>query len=655
MSPPPLLLNSPPLPRLIPSPLFSAPSSYSFPSFQSPIPLLRCRRPRPRPRPRRRCFLSSALPAADHHLLQALVSSSGNSHLPAVRSYEGDLSCLTLTGAVSFDQALTAAAADGGSAAEEHLSSGVSTMVVETVFPGSPDEHSTVSTRLFLPAKNVKEKAKQLRNTFSADFLSENSTMSKNILAMTFRQVVLENLWSFRLVLFCPGTKRDMNDLAKPREAVTKFSVSSSNERFLSSLAEAVCSCVIENTQKFHLGKLGGLASNNVFGWFQKPQSICSADSSIFITRLTEGEIVKNAKKQMQNFNLLQGNSSEGDRKLKHRWWPPPNSKRLEKLGGPGFVDWTNEFIPAYRLQIDANIYNDAKLEGWQEVNENRWEVLLTHFQMVELGNILDMYYEDRYTLPEKQLSCGLISESLNITKNNSSLLKTIFAIVAGGCIVVLVGIVAQVCWPNLLKDKKASEGNTFVSSSESYCCHLHSIDAVELEAFCISVVKKIQDALGWPGEITADANIGAWIGVLPGYLKNKNLVVHSASGDREEDNSSSGENIIHAELPTSTASHLITDNSDTQTDLLDIASFQVVLSGDGKIVGFQPTSRTAVNHWGSNPLAKILYDGQKLSPGLLEPKLNIPLPSGVILIELLMSVKPESSFALARPVQQIH
>ncbi|XP_072982485.1 uncharacterized protein [Typha latifolia] len=616
MSPPPLLLYSPPLPRLIPSPLFSPPSSYSFPSFQSPIPLLHCRRPRPRPR--RRCFLSSAIPAADHHLLQALVSSSDNSHLPAVRSYEGDLSCLTLTGAVSYDQALTAAAADGGSAAEEHLSSGASAMVVETVFPGSPDEHSTVSTRLFLPAKNVKEKAKQLRNTFSADFLSENSTMSKNILAMTFRQVVLENLWSFSLVLFCPGTKRDMNDLTKPREAVTKFSVSSSDERFLSSLAEAVCSCVIENTQKSHLGKLGGLASNNAFGWFQKPQSICSADSSIFITRLSEGEIVKNARKQMQNFNLLQGNSSEGDRKLKHRWWLPPNSKRLEKLGGPGFVDWTNEFITAYRLQIDANIYNDAKLEGWQEVNENRWEVLLTHFQM-------------------------------------SSLLKTIFAILAGGCIVVLVGIVAQVCWPNLLKDKKASEGNTFVSSSESYCCHLHSIDAVELEAFCISVVKKIQDALGWPGEITADANIGAWIGVLPGYLKNKNLVVHSASGDREEDNSSSGENIIHAELPTSTASHLITDNSDTQTNLLDIASFQVVLSGDGKIVGFQPTSRTAVNHWGSNPLAKILYDGQKLSPGLLEPKLNIPLPSGVILIELLMSVNSESSFALARPVQQIH
>lgn len=42
----------------------------------------------------------------------------------------------------------------------------------------------------------------------------------------------------------------------------------------------------------------------------------------------------------------------------------------------------------------------------------------------------------------------------------------------------------------------------------------------------------------------------------------------------------------------------------------------QVVLSEDGKIVGFQPTSRVAVNQWAANPLAKELYGGRKLSPG---------------------------------------
>lgn len=48
----------------------------------------------------------------------------------------------------------------------------------------------------------------------------------------------------------------------------------------------------------------------------------------------------------------------------------------------------------------------------------------------------------------------------------------------------------------------------------------------------------------------------------------------------------------------------------------------QVVMSGDGKIIGFQPTNRVAVNNWVSNPLAKELYEGQKLSPGKLSHEL---------------------------------
>lgn len=45
----------------------------------------------------------------------------------------------------------------------------------------------------------------------------------------------------------------------------------------------------------------------------------------------------------------------------------------------------------------------------------------------------------------------------------------------------------------------------------------------------------------------------------------------------------------------------------------------QVVLSTEGKIVGFQPTSLVAVNHWSANPLAKELYGGKELSPGMYQ------------------------------------
>lgn len=41
---------------------------------------------------------------------------------------------------------------------------------------------------------------------------------SKNILAMTFKQVVLQQLWSLELTLFRPGNERDLDNLENQRE-----------------------------------------------------------------------------------------------------------------------------------------------------------------------------------------------------------------------------------------------------------------------------------------------------------------------------------------------------------------------------------------------------------------------------------------------------
>lgn len=67
-----------------------------------------------------------------------------------MRTFENDLARLTVVGAVNFEQALTAAAVDGGVVADEYLSSGKPAMIVETMLPGRPDERSTVSTRLVM-------------------------------------------------------------------------------------------------------------------------------------------------------------------------------------------------------------------------------------------------------------------------------------------------------------------------------------------------------------------------------------------------------------------------------------------------------------------------------------------------------------------------
>ncbi|XP_058095760.1 uncharacterized protein LOC131241108 isoform X2 [Magnolia sinica] len=605
----------------------------------------------------------NALPTTDQEILDSITGSNGGSaigeaevkNLPSVRSYESDLARLTVIGDVRFEQALTAAAADGGDAAEEHIASGMSTMVVETVFPGNSDERSTVSTRLFLPAKRVKEKARELRSTLTADILS--STTSRNILAMTFRQVVLQHLWSFELAVFSPGTERNMEDLANPREVPACFTLSSSDGSVLSALAEAVCLCSLESTETDFLESTQGMASYKMFPWFRKRKRTTSSDSSVHIYKIPQDQIVENAENLVENFNFVKGIYRLREKKPKDRWWASPTYSRLEKIGGPEFSTWTNEYIPSYRLQIDADKFENVKFEGWQKSPDNRWEVLLTHFQMVGLAKILDLYYEDLYTLPNKQLSSGLVSEisKLSKSKRSSSSLRMLSITFAGGCFLVAIGILAQLCKPHLFKARKSPADHYVISSSEIDGCQYQSVEAPELEALCISIVKKIQDDLGWHGDVMTDRDVGAWTGELPSYLtrdSNVDLVhgVVSTSGDAAT-TSSASDVPTHADLSDSVASSYNSGSDLQMATAQDIASYQVVLSRDGEVIGFQPTSRIAVNHWASNPLAKALYKGRKLSPGFLEPGITIHQPNDAIQLELLMSINPQFQFALVRPV----
>ncbi|KAL5576660.1 hypothetical protein UlMin_018359 [Ulmus minor] len=410
----------------------------------------------------------NGVPGTEQEFLRA-VAESDEKGLPCVRTYENDLTKLTLIGAVDFEQALTAAAADGGEAAEEHIDAGLAAMVVETLYPGPSGQNSTVSTRLFLPAGKVIEKARRLRRSFTEDMRS--GTTSKNILAMTFRQVVLQQLWNFELAILKPGTEMNMEDLENPRE--------------------------------------------------------------------------------------------------------------------------------------------------------------------VGLANVIDMFYEDLFTLPKKELSCGVIGNFANLPnkKRSSLLLKMLSVTFASGILIIAISALGQLVLPRLKVARYNWKSKSLPSSGVESVLH-QSLEAAELEALCSSVVKKIKDALGWPGDIVTERYVGVWTGKLPNYLR-----IAGEDGSDIEDISTIASQSDNIDEEIKSSAH-------------DIASYQVVLSLDGKIVGFQPTSRVAVNQWAANPLAKELYGGRKLSPGLIEPGLKVHQPNGVVVIELLMSTKPETCFALARSSQ---
>ncbi|KAG8634541.1 hypothetical protein MANES_17G051000v8, partial [Manihot esculenta] len=620
----PLLLISPPshsLSSRTAIPIFSLPI-LPVPSSRNPFPALFCTSPK-----------STQQQQEEEALLQ-FVAESKLKTLPCVRTFENDLARLSLVGAVGFEQALTAAAADGGRAAAEHIDSGQPTMVVETIFPGPEDEHATISTRLFLPAEKVKEKAGKLRRSYTEDIFS--GATSQNILAMTFRQVVLQELWNFELVVLRPGTERNMEDLQNPREQVpASLFLRSSNKEVISVLAEAVCIAALQNTERHYLDDFLGKASSGIFRWFQKPERIVSKDSAVVIYKLFEDEIVENAKSLLENFKSTKKNFRRIKMRNKYSWWTLVAHSKLEKIGGPNFSAWTSEYVPAYRLQIDADKVRDVKLEGWRSSAENRWEVLLTHSQMTGLAEVLDMYYEDIYTLPDKELSCHAITSFTNFSnkKRRSSLLNILSVSLASGIFLIAISALRQFCFPHMRKGEMYAQEHRSLPSSEIKFAVNESLDPEKLQEICILIIKKIKDGFGWPDNITTETDSGAWIGDVPKYLK----VMGRSESNRED---------------SSTCAPELKIDEDMKSSAQDVASYQVVCSTDGKIVGFQPTSRVGVNHWAANPLARELYGGRRLSPGFVERGHKIHLPNEIVVIELLMSVNSDAYFALARPAR---
>ncbi|TVU33696.1 hypothetical protein EJB05_25529, partial [Eragrostis curvula] len=563
--PSPCLLLRPPL----------AFSSSRLPVFPSPKTLHLSRAPRLRPL--RLPAAARRPPSASGRSGEARLADD-DGFIPIARCYEGHLARLELSGAARREQAVAAAAAaDGGAAAEAHLAACSDAMAIEAFLPVA-DGGSAASTRVILQAKEVEDKASKIKKQLGSDFFTENEPDTESALAMAFKQVVMHRLSNFQVEVFSPGSERDLHDLGRPQKVSVDFSISSSDEKFLSSLAEAIFSCVIEDARNDYLGGTKGSS-------FQKRQLSCSIDSSVCIHRISEAEVVKNAKKCLESFNLAK--SSNKVHKSKNGWWSAPNYESLAKLGGTEFVLWVNEYIPTYKLQINVKAFDNMILEGRHELENACWEVLLSHFQLAELGNVLDMYFEDQFTLPGKTFHPHWNSGPSKIKKNNGYL-KNLYPLFAGSCIVLLVSIIAQLCWPRSLRDKRLSHA----SLSQSYCSDIHYLDESEIQDYCTWVVKTIKDSFGFSGDVMVDTNIGAWVGELPECFMDIGSKDNAASDD------------VHH------------PNDYSQETLRNIASFQVVMSEEDRVVGFQPTNRLAVNHWATNPLAKLLYNGRVLSPG---------------------------------------
>lgn len=167
------------------------------------------------------------------------------------------------------------------------------------------------------------------------------------------------------------------------QQVLESFSLTSSDERVISVLAEAFCIFALQSNERHFIDNILGNTSSNFFRWFRKPRRVASKDSSVIIYKLFEDEIIENAKILLEKFNSTKNNLKPKETESKHYWWMPSGHVELEKIGGPEFSAWTSEYIPAYKLQIDADRLNTIDFKGWKNYEQSRWEVLLTHSQMV--------------------------------------------------------------------------------------------------------------------------------------------------------------------------------------------------------------------------------------------------------------------------------
>lgn len=240
------------------------------------------------------------------------------------------------------------------------------------------------------------------------------------------------------------------------------FALSSSDEQVISMLAEVVCTSALQSTEQLVLDNAHGEIFSAVSRWFRKPRRFSSKDSSVILWKLFENEMVENATILLEQFSASKGKIRLRKPGSKFFGWTRAMQSKLEKIGGPDFCAWLSEYVPAYRLQVDTQKLQDLKLDGWRQLDESMQEVLLTQSQMAGLADILDLFYEDVYTLPTKELSCDMVVNPtiLSNEKWSSSLLKMLSLAFVGVIFAVALKASGHGFLPQFAKDKRYLDGH---------------------------------------------------------------------------------------------------------------------------------------------------------------------------------------------------
>ncbi|KAG6552457.1 hypothetical protein Mapa_006018 [Marchantia paleacea] len=577
---------------------------------------------------------------------------------PVMRVYRNDLCSLEITGDAKALEVVSAMAADGGFTASEELSKGRSLMTVETIVPGRPEDHSTVSTKLLAPTRLVNKRAKLMWAKGVAQ--KKVSLSSGNALARAFQTVVVQRVLAFDLRLQSPGTVRDMANLANEKETGLVASLESRDGKVLDGLAEAVCSYVLANikdtSERKNSGKRGFW---RVLPFWERPQRVWSLDKAVCVSTLSDSEVVQLAKQIFSTPTALSDLPTGRLTRTHQAWWPlsdvSPASSFLTSDGVHRFA----EYIPIHRIEIDnSKVRVEAK--HWQKTRDNILELQLTHAQLVDIADMLDLFYEDGFTAPSKRLRSGSdLKVSQNIrSKVGKAIWTAVGSVITGGILIVGLFVASKMrVTPNggiFASDVPFPVDVSVAETLRSKWCtpkynrkallpSNNDIPREELAALCAQLIVRMKDAFGLDGEIKTSPENGAWLGPdITDWGKKRSAV----QGDQRPRDSSSVE---ARDAVVNESSNL--QRSEPVEEV--VLCYQVVVQRDGKVLGFQPLNKPAISYWANYPFAEDIHNGRRLGPGVVEPGLRyVEPPSQLIAIELLCRPHSYTPSIAARPIE---
>ncbi|KAL2622924.1 hypothetical protein R1flu_003129 [Riccia fluitans] len=579
---------------------------------------------------------------------------------PVMRVYRNDLCSLEVTGDAKAWEVVDAMAADGGFTASEELSKGRSLMTVETIIPGRSDDHSTVSTKLLAPTELVNKRAKLMWTKRGAQRMGSSSGSA---LALAFQGVVMQRVLAFDLRIQGTGTVRDMANLANEKETRVVASLESRDGKVLEGLAEAVCSYLLTNIRDAYertgSGK-GGISG--LIPFWRRSKQVCALDKAICVSPLSDNEVWKNTKKILEESTFLRDRRTTQLVRNHQSWWPLSDALSASNfLADEDLRNFSNEFVPIHKIEIDmSRLQVEAK--GWQTTNkrDHVLELQLTHAQLVDMADMMDLFYEDGSTVPTKNLKSGL---NLNVSQNTrSKVAKTVWTVVvsalAGGILIVGLLVASRIRGSSTSNSRTSSLTSSIVSETSfksKWCTPKYNrqvllpsnndIPPEEIEALCTQVVLRMKDVFKLDGVVQSSPGKGAWLG---------SDITSWGRTESEEDLASpqTSGNYDRAQLGDSQLNKSPKVGRARPLEEV-VLLYQVMLSRDGKVVGFQPGNKPAIGYWLNYPFAEELHQGRKLGAGLIEPGLRyVEPPVQPVAIELLCRPQSETPSIAARPLE---